>query len=39
MSGATTEGVTEVLRTLRKHIDSNKLRIKQETEEQEAWRP
>ena len=39
ISGATTEGVTEVLRTLRKHIDSNKLRIKQETEEQEAWRP
>jgi GTP-binding protein len=39
MSGATTEGVTDVLRTLRKHIDGNKLRIKQETEEQEPWRP
>ncbi len=42
MSGAAQEGVTEVLRALRTKIDDNRLRIKQESEEQEEeapWQP
>jgi GTP-binding protein len=40
MSGASGEGVTEVLRTLRSHIDDTRLREKQAAaEEPEAWHP
>jgi len=40
MSGASGEGVTDVLRTLRSHIDDTRLREKQAaTEEPEAWHP
>ena len=39
MSGVSQDGVTNVLRALRTQIDSDKLRIKQENEEPEPWRP
>jgi len=41
MSGVTGEGVTDVLRKLRSHIDSTRLREKQEAnpEESETWHP
>lgn len=39
MSGATSEGTVDVLRALRKQIDDNRLRLKREDEEVEAWRP
>ncbi|MFA8385462.1 MAG: GTPase ObgE [Pelagibaca sp.] len=38
MSGVSKEGLTEVLRALRKHVKSTRAR-EQETEEVEAWRP
>ena len=39
MSGVSQIGVTDVLRALRSQIDVDKLRIKQENEEPEAWHP
>ena len=41
MSGASGEGLTEVLRALRSKIDANRLRERKsdEAEEDEAWRP
>lgn len=40
MSGVSTEGVTDVLRALRKQIDDDRLRQKAEDEgEPESWRP
>ncbi|MEL6640170.1 MAG: GTPase ObgE [Pseudomonadota bacterium] len=39
MSGATSEGVTEVLRTLRKEIDDDRLRHRKAAEEAEPWQP
>ena len=38
MSGVARDGVTEVLRALRKQIDDDRLR-KQEPQEEEQWRP
>ena len=39
MSGASGEGVKDVLRTLRAHIDERRLRAKAATEEPVPWRP
>ena len=39
MSGATSEGVTEVLRALRAEIDDNRLRQKKADTDEEPWRP
>ena len=39
MSGVAQDGVINVLRALRQQIDSDKLRVKQENEEPEAWQP
>ncbi|WP_370232015.1 GTPase ObgE, partial [Cognatishimia sp.] len=39
MSGASQEGVTDVLRALRAQIDDTRLREKKQDEEPEAWRP
>ena len=39
MSGATREGVTEVLRAARREIDENRLRFRKETDKVEKWQP
>ncbi len=39
MSGVSRDGVQEVLRALRSHIDANRLRQRKASEEPEAWRP
>jgi GTP-binding protein len=39
MSGATKEGVTEVLRALRAIIDAGRAEERDETEEVKPWQP
>ncbi len=39
MSGVSREGLTEVLRSLRRRIDHTRLRSKEEVEELDPWRP
>ncbi|MEL6571141.1 MAG: GTPase ObgE [Pseudomonadota bacterium] len=39
MSGATGEGVTDVLRALRKEIDDNRLRLRKSEEVETPWHP